>query len=481
MSEAALPVDEAIESFTEAVESIGFGWAQLLACILGGSVYFQIGEMMTLASVINQPVAQEFDFKEWQSASLTSIISLGVLLGSAASGPLGDMIGSRDTILMCIVFVTMSSCVCFLVSGYLPLSLARFSLGAALGIGISPWCVLCTEITPKRFRSAAQSLSSFMWVLGELFVAASVMLSDPTMKVLSWPQLSRLCLVPQVLILVSCLFFLVSSPLWLAAKGRNEKAKNALAIIARQNGASDVPAVRLCFVATSRKSSSTTASSTSTSLSSDTSSGDFSSQFKALFGPEIRSTTITLAYTCFVWNWQSFGLIYALPSVFADGSSGTSPGMNLLIGIMWEIPGYAAAAVVGSLFSRLTVLAASTVTVALASLGFGLAISFSPGLAISGCLAVMRIGSSIMCMAMYLYASEVYPVRVRTTGCALSVTFGRLGSIIAPVICSQLSELTGSQACYFYVIAASLALSACLILQLTSSALRMSGRDLLAT
>merc|ERR1719329_2119874 len=56
-------------------------------------------------------------------------------------------------------------------------------------------------------------------------------------------------------------------------------------------------------------------------------------------------------------------------------------------------------------------------------------------------------------VVLYVYASEVYPTKVRTTGCGVSFAGGRIGAMLAPLAYELLTSWTQTYLPFFLIAA----------------------------
>jgi len=438
---AAASIDgERLPSISEAIERVGFGPAQLLAGLLGGSVYLVGGVTLLLAGSLSDSIGQTFHLRSWERASLMSAIFLGMLFGNSSSGPLGDKFGRRGVILASQVLSLLCGLMCVFAQSFSTLCCWRLLLGLSLGLGVPPWMVLCTEITPTAWRVPSNAYSQSLFVLGEIYSGVLILWSDSTMRHLDWRSLTAAGLIPGFVVAVFAWLFLVQSPAYLATKGEHEQAREVIAVMARQNGAAAVPAaLRQDVVAVG-------------------SANSFDVQFQALFGRRMWFSTMVVAYSCFVCNLVFYGVLYGLPQVVENVNTGTTPAMSVLLGAFWELPGLAAGAVFGTFFRRIPIIAGCAVGLSCALACFGIGVSLNHlwfGLyMIQGALLIIKMLSNTAFVVVYQYASEIYPAVARTTGSAICVSGGRLGSIFAPVIFESLAAYTGSFSTFFLVASA---------------------------
>lgn len=424
-----------LPSVSEAVERVGYGPAQLLAGFLGGGVYLAGGATLLLAGALSDPIGKTFQLRAWERAWLMSAIFIGMLCGNSSSGPLGDSLGRRIVIVASLGLTFAAGLVCAFATSFSMLLFARHLLGLAMGLGIVPWVVLSTEITPAAYRVGANAYSQVWFVAGELYVAVIILCLDPNMRHLEWRSLTLVGIGPVLVMAVLAYMFLVQSPAYLATKGQHEQAREVIATMARQNGA---PQVATAF----RQDAVVVDNSTSSSV-----------VYDAIFGKRMLFSTLVVMYSCFVLNLVFYGVLYGLPQVAESMDTGTTAAIAVVLGCLWELPGLAMGAYFGTRFRRLPLISACYAGIAGALMCFGIGVASShlwfSHYIIQGSLLVIKMLSNTAFVVVYQYASEIYPAVARTTGSAICVSGGRLGAILAPVIFEEMADYTGSFSGFF--------------------------------
>jgi putative MFS transporter len=105
-----------------------------------------------------------------------------------------------------------------------------------------------------------------------------------------------------------------------------------------------------------------------------------------------------------------------------------------------QLPGYAVAAVLIERWGRRSTLITFLAGSAVSAIGFGLSSSV-PAILAAGCLlSFFNLGAW---GALYAVTPEVYPTPLRATGAGSATAFGRLASIVAPLLVLPLREVLG--------------------------------------
>lgn len=415
------------------------------------------GAILLVASALTETIGHAWHLRAWERASLMSALFVGMMLGNSTSGPLGDSLGRKGVIVFSYVGTFASGLLCVFSYSFGVLCAWRFCLGLAMGLGVPPWIVLCTEITPSAWRVAMNAYSQTLFIFGEIYSALVILWSDPSMHHLEWRSLTAASILPAMVLAAFALFFLVQSPAYLATKGEHAKARAVLKSMAHQNG---VLTGSSAFRYENGPAEAVESAETGDS---------FRLQFQALFGWRMLYSTLTVVYSCFVLNIVFYGTLYAFPQVAENVNVGTSPAVGVLLGAIWEFPGLAAGALFGSWFRRLPVMSSCCAGMAGALSCFAFAVSshawFSFYL-LQGSLLGVKFFSNIAFVVVYQYAAEIYPAFARTTGNAVCISGGRFGAIVAPMLFEVLVDITGNFSTFFIFIAVLAAVNWCLVLML---------------
>ena len=151
-----------------------------------------------------------------------------------------------------------------------------------------------------------------------------------------------------------------------------------------------------------------------------------------LFGERFRTRTTALWLTWFGVNFAYYGAFIWIPSLlYASGFSLVRSFEFTLIITLAQLPGYALAAVLIEVWGRRATLATFLAGSAVSAVMFGHAESETM-LLVTGCaMSMFNLGAW---GALYAVTPESYPTRVRATGAGWAAAFGRVASIIAPLV-----------------------------------------------
>ena len=172
-----------------------------------------------------QALVVDMTLTEFETATLTAILFVGLFLGTLAIELLADKLGRRTTFLgftlLTIVFGFSSG----VAPDYVVLLLLRFGVGFGLA-GTSAGFYALAELVPLPYRGRALLKVSFGWTLGSLLVPilGGLFLEGKN----HWQVFLYVCTAPQIISLIVGYFLLPESPRWLMSRGFNTKALNVL-------------------------------------------------------------------------------------------------------------------------------------------------------------------------------------------------------------------------------------------------------------
>lgn len=438
-----------LPSLADVIERIGVGFAQARYIISGGGVWFADGSELLLISAVTSAVATEWGLGPVQRGSMVTIVYIGVCAGNLLAGPLADRRGRKQLLLWSYLGIFTFSIISSWSLNFTMLCLVRFLVGLSFGLGQPAVNALANEITPAQWRVVVNTLFQTMFPLGEVYSALLIIADDPSMHDLHWRRLLQLGAIPAIFFWTMAFFTLPESPYWLAQSGKYEEAKHVLSMMAHDNGMAGEPVdfeppgqddeENLADVGVEEEA--------------------FYSHFSKIWTGPLIATTMIMSYSCFNVNLVYYGSLYGfaqiLPTLKSGGEhSHTSAGAELLIGAMWEIPGYVIAMIASVYMPRKLVLKTSCfialMSIILFVFGADGGRGFIPVLSWHIGYYMMKCIISCLFVMDYIYIGEVYPTVVRSTGSSVNIAFGRVGATLSPLLYEYLRHWTGSFEVFFY-------------------------------
>lgn len=383
--------------------------------LLGAGIGWALDAMdVGLISFIMAALAVHWDLSKTQTSWLASVGFIGMALGATFGGLLADKFGRRHIFTITLLVYGLATGASALATGLTILLILRFIVGLGLGAELPVASTLVAEFSPRAIRGRMVVLLEAFWAVG--WIAAAVI---GTFVVGSnengWRWALMLGMIPAAYSLYVRLA-LPESVRYLEKQGRHSEAE---AIV--QEFEAHVPAEKLPPVVPTPVEPA----------------GDAS-----IFSRGIRQRTFALWTIWFCVNLAYYGAFIWIPSLLvADGFTLVKSFTFTLIITLAQLPGYAAAAWLIEVWGRRITLAVFLLGSACAAGLYGFS-STETMIIISGCLlSFFNLGAW---GALYAIGPELYPTALRGTGTGSAAGFGRIASIIAPLIVPPIVSTAGT-------------------------------------
>jgi AAHS family 4-hydroxybenzoate transporter-like MFS transporter len=358
---------------------------------------------------------------------------IGMMVGGAAGGLIGDRLGRRVALLGSVVSFGLLTILVSFAGSIAMLTALRFFAGLGLGGAMPNAAALSSEYVPRRQRPFAVTLTIVCIPLGGSLAG---FVGGQILPRFGW---HGLFLVGGILPLVMAAVLwkvLPESPRYLA---RLPERWPQLRTLLRRLG-HHAPEDAVFIDATEKEFARVSA--------------------RELLVPELRRDTLALCASFFFCLLSVYVGISWVPSMLVGAGfdvATASYGLTAfnLGGVVGAILG---ALVIMRLGSRLTMLAMSAGAVfGAVTLAF-MPIGTQSAAAVLGMLAWTGGLINAVQTTMYALAAHVYPTAVRATGVGMAVAFGRIGGVISPSIGSWALESGGSPR-YFGLIAGTMVMA----------------------
>ena len=374
-----------------------------------------------LVSFILAALAVQWSLSPGQLSAIASIGFVGMAIGASLGGLLADRIGRRQVFALTLLVYGVATGASALVTGLGLLLVLRFLVGLGLGAELPVASTLVSEYAPTRIRGRVVVALEAFWALGWLLAAVIGYLVVPA-SANGWRWAFALGMVPGRV--------RDRGPLGAAgvrtvpgtegSPRRGRGGRPTLRGLGRGRATRPV----------GRRRPPTTAAGQQPAP-----------RWTALWSPTYRRRTIALWLTWFGTNFSYYGAFIWLPSLLvASGFTLVKSFEYTLIITLAQLPGYAVSAILIERWGRRPTLATFLAGSALSAVAFGLADSVPTVLAAGMALSFFNLGAW---GALYAVTPEVYPTDLRATGAGSAAAFGRLASIIAPLLVPLLSSSTG--------------------------------------
>ncbi|GAA1738073.1 MFS transporter [Brachybacterium phenoliresistens] len=389
-----------------------------------------------LVSFVIAALAVHWDLTAGERSLIASVGFAGMAIGAVLGGLLADRIGRRQVFALTLLVYGLATGASALSTGLVMLVALRFVVGLGLGAELPVASTLMSEFAPKRIRGRVivwlEAFWALGWILAALIGTLVVAGSDA-----GWRWALLIGAVPAVYALV-IRWRMPESVRYLESRGRHAEAEATVRALEESAG---VPAPTAAESAAAGGPAAGTASRGGESI----------------WSAALRGRTAALWIVWFCVNLAYYGAFIWIPTLLVDrGFDLTRSFTFTLIITLAQLPGYAVSSWLIEVIGRRWTLGTFLVGSAGSAIAFGLA--DAPGtIILTGCLlSFFNLGAW---GALYAISPEVYPTTVRGTGSGAAAGFGRLASIIAPIMVPLVVAASGVAAA-FAVIAAAFAIGA---------------------
>lgn len=391
---------------------------------LVGGMYIVDGQQMVLVSSLVDSIATDLEIDGLTSGALVSTVFVGLAAGGLLAGIVGDMLGRRPTVLIAYVILTVSGTMCAVANCVWVLASFRVLLGVGAGLGVSAMVTLVVESAPTKYCSHLNNVTALFFPLGEMWAAIGLMWFMPFLTGPGWRSLCLWGIYPAILGLPFAHVFLEESPRWLLMRGHYKRLDTLLQRMSWRNG---VRIARLNIDAMDAEGSNKQTDSTRQ--------WNFQG-FGQLFEPEICRTTWICCYLCLLCNFLFYGQSYALAQVFQRlETDWATPATEMLVTSAFELPGFLLSfALIGmpSIGHRegmsVCAMLVACLHVTLISMDYDLPYVSDPA------AYLIKLFTTGLFNMTYVYIPEAYPLRLRQSAVGFCLAFGRLGSILVPLV-----------------------------------------------
>ncbi|CAA0821205.1 Organic cation/carnitine transporter 7 [Striga hermonthica] len=451
----------------EALIALGFGNFQVSVLLYAGMGGVSEAMEMMLLSFVGPAVQSAWGLSPHQEGLITSVVFAGMLVGAYSWGIVSDTYGRRKGF-----FVTASiTAMAGVLSAFSPNLALLITLRGLVGLGLGGGPVLSSwflEFIPAPDRGTWMVVFSAFWTLGTILEASIAWFVMPS---LGWRWLLAISALPSSLLL---LFYRMTpeSPRYLCTKGRKDEALAILEKIARLNGKKLPPGILVSenSIELEEKSDLSENSieleeksdlsedaklipprenngSTSPNKSTDYSPKSGITLLAVLLSPELIRSTLLLWMVFFGNAFAYYGLVLLTTELNSNHGTCThkeSPSGNVhqevsykdvFITSFAEFPGLILSAATVDKLGRKKSMAGMFFLcfIILLPLTFNQPQSLTTGLLFGARICITGTFTIV-----YIYAPEIYPTSVRTTGVGVASSVGRIGGMVCPLVAVSL-------------------------------------------
>ena len=394
--------------------------------LIGGLGYMFDGLDSSSLAFLLPVISKLWHLSSVQTGLVASSTYIGYFFGAFLSGVSADVIGRRRIMMSALAIYCVASFASAMVSDWHVFFAARIVAGFGSGAEAVVIAPFLAEFIPRRYRGmfcgALVGFMSFGYVTSSV-LGFTVVKNFPD----GWRYVAIVTALP-VLLLLWWRKSLPESARWLDSRGRAAEADGVVSkieaeFVRKGHTLAPLSAAELAAPSVLQKS------------------GSAWRNILTLWLPPLAGTTAVAWVMWFSVAFAYYSFFAWIPSLLVkQGLTITqSFGYSIVI-YASQIPGYFSAAFLNERIGRKAVV--STYMLLGGASAIALAFSHSE-------LQIMFAGMSLSFFmngafaGVYAYTPEIFPTAVRTTGTGSSSSFGRLGSVSAPILVGYVYPLFG--------------------------------------
>lgn len=378
-------------------------------------------------------IARDFGLGPTDLGMLFSAGLAGMGLGALFIGPLGDKLGRRATVLLCLSILCAGMMISAATRNVTELAAMRFFTGLGIGGGLANVNIVVAEYASNRWRNLSISLMSLGYPIG---ATLGGVFSVYLISAYGWRSVYVFGGLVALLLVPAVVAFMPESLDYLIARRRPDALAKANAVLRRMG--------RPALAALPAPSRSEEAPNTG---------------LLAIFRPPYatRTAAVCLAYFCVMMTCYFF--LSWTPKVLTEQGLSIAGGIS---GSMLMNIGGVAGCLLFGFYARAAgtrrLAAAFMVGLFAAASVFGLV----PATAAALLAATLAIGFCLYASinSMYAVVPSVFPAVVRTTGTGVAMSVGRLGAVVGPALAGVLMSAGWDRPAYCVALAAPMLVAA---------------------
>lgn len=359
---------------------------------------------MMLIIFLSSSIAADFQLTPLQEGSLIGSIYLGMIPGTYIWAIVADRVGRRKTLMYSLISFSVISLLTPFSTSFLMLYTVRLVAGIALGGVMISGYPYFEEMLPVKQRGKGVVYLSAGWPLGMLLalgVTALFMQGDG----LLWGWRGVIILSSLVGLWAFMLRKIPESPYWLASKGRQAEAKEAIRYLSQ--GKMVVGEHEQLWVEPIEK-----------------------GNYFTIFSKRFRKLTAFQTVVNFAFAFGYWGLYTWIPTLLAQKGLSMSQSLTFLaLSTLFQIPSYMVAAWLTSKYGRKKVMVAFVALAVASGFGFAYAGDMVQLYIYNFALAFFSLGAWGVWNTWF---GEIYPTSGRVPGYSFGAGAQRWANTLAP-------------------------------------------------
>ncbi|WP_308937043.1 MFS transporter [Corynebacterium cystitidis] len=398
--------------------------------LVGSGIGWALDAMdVGLVSFVIAALAIHWDLDKTTTSWIASVGFIGMAIGASLGGLLADKIGRRQVFALTLLVYGLATGASALAGSVAVLLVFRFLTGLGLGAELPVASTLVSEFAPRKVRGRMVVWLEAFWAVGWILAAVigTFVVAEGEN---GWRWGLALGAVPALYALYVRMK-MPESVRFLEQKGRYDEAEEVVRSFEK-----DVDPAYYNPLTTAQTEEHLTG---------------------GMWGRDMRKRTLALWIVWFGVSLAYYGAFTWIPSLLVDqGFTLVRSFTFTLIITLAQLPGYAMAGWLIEVWGRRVTLSVFLVGSAVSAGLYGLATAEWQIIAAGCLLSFFNLGAW---GALYAIGPELYPTAIRATGTGAAAAFGRIGSILAPLIVPPLLAF-GNQAAVFAVFASAFMIAA---------------------
>jgi putative MFS transporter len=386
-------------------------WQIRTRIVVGTATFFDAFDALTIAYVL-PAIRPLWHFTGPETGVLISGGYVGQLIGALIGGWFAERVGRRPVIIVSVLWFGLFSIACGFAWDYNALLVLRLLQGLGLGAEVPVAATYISELAKARGRGKFVLLFELVFPVG---LVAAALFGRWIVPNLGWQYLFFVGGVPALFALFM-MRNLPESPRWLASRGAEKAANEAMTFIETQVAAATgrpLPAIAPVAVKPVAK----------------------RAEWLELFRPLYRRRTLVIWVAWFATYFANYGLATWLPTVYQEVFH-LSLEQALTYAIATPVLGLASSFACALLIDRVGRRIWFACALAWTAGGFLILWWIGPSTAerVMVLTTLSYMGTSTLSLALYLYTAELYPTRVRALGTGTGTAWLRFASILGPQV-----------------------------------------------
>ncbi|MGB9846089.1 MAG: MFS transporter [Desulfotomaculales bacterium] len=383
-------------------------WQVKLRLVVGTATFFDAFDALTIAYVMPVLIPL-WHIKPGEIGLLLSISYVAQILGAIFIGWLSERIGRKKALMSSILIMVVMSVACALAWSYNSLFVFRFIQGLALGAEVPIAATYINEWSKKEGRGPFFVLYESIFNLGMIFTALAATLAIP---VFGWRVMFVIGILPALVVPVLAKKY-PESPRWMIDHGRYEEAEKSISLVEREISekyGKTLPPVQIVVENIEKK----------------------ATKWSELFQGIYCKRTLTLWVIMFAFYFINYAMQTWLPTLYT--SQFHVPLQQAFIySLCVNVTSFVAMVIVGLIIDKV----GRRLIFFLDFLGLAVIcfLLWRTGIKTAQVLFWYTMVAGLflnMASLVYLYATEIYPTRMRALGTSVSTSWVRIAAALGP-------------------------------------------------